>query len=225
VYDIASSGALELLAVSLDTEDVSTGDTVRGLTRRALAGLNAALEGRVGTSTRIGVYVVLTRRNIDRIGKLFDFLDNLGVDYVNVQPVYLPVGHSQREALGISVAERHRVAEVMEELSSHSFDCTVPSIRSMAVERLGLPPAPVNYCFAAAGDYAYISSTGVTFGCPAKPQGVEIGRVFHNRAELAAILEGRRSRSGACDWQCGDCLGMYEMASRRDVVPRHPHVI
>lgn len=218
---LASCGALELLAVSLDTNDINLGDSVRDLTSRALTGLSAALDARCGSDTRIGVYVVLTNKNIMTISDLFTYLEDAGVDYVNVQPVYLPVGHSRRDELGIADSERGRVAEVMDDLASRRFDCTVGNVRSMAVATLGAMPAPVEYCFAAAGDYAYISPTGLLLGCPSKPSGSEIGRIFADRRDLAEILRSRRSRSGRCQWQGGDCLGMYEMASRDGVVTRN----
>lgn len=210
--DLAASGDLDVIAISLDSADQQIGDSVRGLTKRALKGLQAALDGGRHSITRVGVYVVLTQRNIAQARDLFNVLEAEGVDYVNVQPVYLPIGHSRRADLGLDASYADQVADVLQDLASRRFDCTSPLVRRMAVEGLGLPPTPVEYCFAAAGDYAYVSPEGVVLGCPSKPSGLEIGRIFRDRHELAAILQGREARHPACSYQSGDCLGMYEMA-------------
>jgi hypothetical protein len=216
LQSLAATGLLETIAVSLDTVELVLGNQIRELTDRAFEGLQAALRGASHSATAVSAYVVLTKMNLNVVGQLFDFLEAIGIDYVNVQPVYLPIGHSERARLGLTSEDQSAVSDVMNDLASRSFDCTSGPVRLMALETLGQPPSHVSYCFAAAGDYAYISPQGLLLGCPSKPSGTEIGRRIQNGGHLGRLLRARLERDDRheCPWQSGDCLGMYEMASR-----------
>jgi len=211
---LSMDGLTSLLAVSLDSHlpeinernrerSERVRETVQLLSSRKDAGL---------LTCQLGVYVVVTRSNLPHLPAYASWLADTGVDYVNVQPVYLPAGHPSAEE-SILKTDAGAVAAFYSDLERRGLKTSSPTMQQIALASLEGVRGVATECFADRGDYFYISPSGVVTGCPVKSATViglgstRGGRWVDGARRLA------RQGAHACNHLCGDCLGMYEMAS------------
>jgi MoaA/NifB/PqqE/SkfB family radical SAM enzyme len=208
---VAQDGLVDLLAISLDTCDPTLGNVVRDRSERALQSLDMLADWkRSGTlSCRLGVYVVVSQNNLQVLGEFAQWLISRDVDYVNVQPVFLPSGHPEA-ALSLGVADTPLVDQFFEQLETADIRTSSMSMRRLSNMSAGGRFGVASNCFADRGDYFYVSPSGVVHGCPVK-SGTSIALGSLHRQKLGEIIRSRDS--GDCGSLCGDCLGMYEMAT------------
>ena len=221
---IAKDGLVDLLAVSLDTNDASLGDISRERTARVVETLQLLCSWKTeGTLTcRLGVYVVASKVTVKRLEAFARWLESIGVDYVNVQPVFLPPGHPEH-ALSLSSSDAPLMAAFYDALG-RGGNITVSSadMRWLAESSLENGRGVARDCFADRGDYFYVTPSGLVYGCPVKA-GRQLALGDLKRSSFVEACRKVRPER-ACGEVCGDCLGMYEMASggnaRRMVRPK-----
>lgn len=202
---------IERLCFSIDSFDVDVGDAVRGGTRALVAMMDYA-SSLPGRAVPIGAYVVLTRASIADFDRTVARLAGLGVDYVNLQPVFVPDGHVASD-LVLSPADHASVMECYDILVERGILTSHPEMQRLASASLGGLRGVAVDCFADLGDYVYVTPSGVVYGCPSKPSDARISKGSLGSRPLSKILARRPSSSAvACPHLCADCLGMYEMA-------------
>jgi MoaA/NifB/PqqE/SkfB family radical SAM enzyme len=207
-------GLTSLLAVSLDSHlpEVNERNRERSERVRDTVQMLASRKEQGLLTCQLGIYVVVTRSNLAQLPAYAAWLADTGVDYVNVQPVYLPADHPSAEE-SILRADSHAVAAFYSDLAQRGLKTSSSTMQQIALASLEGVRGVATECFADRGDYFYISPSGVVTGCPVKSGAViglgsaRGGRWVHGARRLAQ--QGAHS----CDHLCGDCLGMYEMAS------------
>ena len=111
VAAILASG-VEAVSVSLDSADANHNDTYRPSRgtgqgfAEVVAGIEALLHAR-GTrqNPQVGIYSVITRRNIDAVVTVAGLAAQLGCDYFVPQPISLATDHSLYQELSLTVAD------------------------------------------------------------------------------------------------------------------------
>lgn len=211
---LISENLVDLLAVSLDTFQPRLGDLSRERTERVIGTLRDLVDrrSREGSSCKIGVYVVASRPVVVGFPAFAEWLIDLGVDYVNVQPVFLPSGHD-RSDLVLGEKDRDVVQSFYDRLAESGLTTSSEDMQWLALATLDGAKGVASDCFADRGDYYYISYDGLVYGCPVKGgPGRSIAKGSLHNSEFANIAQPRSTVS-ECRHLCGDCLGMYEMAT------------
>lgn len=218
-----SKGYLHTLAFSLDSIRPEYGNYVREKTESVISNVMriADLKKKENIATRLGMYVVLTKKNLHLVEELFDWAINIGVEYINMQTVYLPPTHKFFNELSFSSSDHDDVMEKLSVLRKKRV-----SINTSSNALLGLTDFMFTHqktsaksCFANRGDYLYIDGLGNVYGCPSKPP--TVNKILGNIKEaslldmykLIDIMDQRK-----CPFVSLDCLGMYEMAYQSDYI-------
>ncbi len=202
---------IETLAFSFDTLDERVGNTQREKSRAARRTIERVAANRSSSSPMLGIYVVLTSISIAGFPQLVDWLAEIGVDYVNVQPCYLPTGHAAADSLGLGAPDAAAVAEAYALVSDRVPKASTTGMGELATIAVGGGGVARN-CFADLGDYAYIAPSGTVLGCPSKPTEVALARGSVARRGFDEIMTAARVTETLCNCLTTDCLGMYEMA-------------
>jgi len=216
-----SKGYLHTLAFSLDSIRPEYGNYVREKTESVISNVEhiADLKKKENIATRLGMYVVLTKKNLHLVEELFDWAINIGVEYINMQTVYLPPTHKFFNELSFSGSDYD---EIMEKFSSLKKKRASISTSSNALLRLTdfmftHQNTSAKSCFANRGDYLYIDGFGNVYGCPSKPPAANkiLGNIKEesllNLYKSIDLMDQRK-----CPFVSLDCLGMYEMAYQSD---------
>jgi MoaA/NifB/PqqE/SkfB family radical SAM enzyme len=209
---ISCDGLVDMLAISLDSHRSDVNEVGRQRTAEARRSLEILADRkRSGTlSCKLGVYIVLSRDSLATFDSYVEWLCALDVDYVNMQPVYLPPDHGVA-AMSLDALDISQVERAYQELEAR-LPTSSESMRWLALRTLGGVTGHAANCFADRGDYFYINPNGLVYGCPVKADATAIAVGNLHTHDLSQIA-GRRSATTACSKLCGDCLGMYEMAS------------
>jgi MoaA/NifB/PqqE/SkfB family radical SAM enzyme len=216
-----SKGYLHTLAFSLDSIRPEYGNYVRDKTEAVISNVKriAELKKKENVTTRLGMYVVLTKKNLNLVEELFDWAIDLGIEYINMQPVYLPPTHKLFNELCFSDSDHN---DVMEKLSSLKKKRALINTSSNALLTLTdfmftHQKTSAGSCFANRGDYLYIDGFGNVYGCPSKPPSANkiLGNIKDDSLltlyRSIDLLDQRK-----CPFVSLDCLGMYEMAYQSD---------
>ncbi len=205
------SGALHRLMVSIDTMDPSYGNLYREKHSLVLRNLERIVEQRHkdNWSTEIGIYCVVSRKNLQDSIELARWASDQGVDYFSVQPVHLPKDHRLKKELSLRADDLPDIKALFEELEPlrASMRLSHPSYLSLW-EPLILNPGRIDRCFAGS-ELLMINSRGEITSCPA----VELIRVEGRRF---GHLEGDQIRDQFPSpvQDCGlisfDCICMFE---------------
>jgi len=214
-----SRGWLKNLSFSLDALDPSYNDYVRSRTEQVTANIEAIanLKARYNLDTELGLYVVLSRLNIELVPQLLRWAQSIGIGYISVQAVYLPKHHPKFAELKLTEQEHSAAMSLLDELRGMrgSVRTSSNALISLTDQLLVGKDLAVRGCFCGR-DLLFIGSSGDVYGCPAKPRSVN--EPFGNIRERSMnhILEDASrliSTSGqkTCSFLTLDCLGMYEL--------------
>lgn len=216
-----SKGYLNTLAFSLDSIRPEYGNYVRDKTETVISNIKyiAEVKKRENVATKLGMYVVLTKKNLHLVEELFDWAIDIGVEYINMQTVYLPPAHKLSAELGFSDSDYDNV---MEKLSLLKKKRSLISTSSDALMKLTdfmftHQKTSAKFCFANRGDYLYIDGFGNVYGCPSKPPSANkiLGNIKDDSLlTLYQTIELMDQQK--CPFVSLDCLGMYEMAYQSD---------
>lgn len=213
-------GWLRNLSFSLDALDPSYNDCVRSRTEQVIANIEtiANLKARYDLAPELGLYVVLTRLNIDLVPELLSWAQSIGIGYVNVQAVYLPKHHPKHAELNLTEQERQAAMSLLGQLRgmrdsirTSSYVLTCLTAHLLSGENLA-----VKNCFCGR-DFLFIDASGNVCGCPSRPPSVRqiYGNIRehplkHVLRDASALIHTREEE--ICSFLTLDCLGMYEMA-------------
>ncbi|WP_346898991.1 radical SAM protein [uncultured Roseibium sp.] len=220
--NIIKNNLVDLLAISIDAKDAETINLQRERGESVIKNTTRIVHFRneYRSKVKLGAYCVATKLNLGKIPDLVDYLIELGFDYLNVQPMYLPVGHF----FGKNNIERIHLAQVeayIDHMRKNADKIQVSTEANFSLTKFGLnvdqSKLTAKNCFARDGRYLYIGPTGNVHGCPAIPpkHNKLIGNIVQGRlSEFYSTMD--RSGGGRCEFLSLDCLGMYEMVYQND---------
>jgi len=214
---------VDAVSVSLDSSDASYNDAWR-VDRRGVGwagvvdGLSTLLKLRQGQHRpRIGVYMVVTRQNIDHLLPTASFVAELGCDYLVYQPVSLPDDHPLRDVLSLRRRHRHALLRALREVEEAGLPLRLPDpiYRERVVRSIDPREGRfVKACFGGR-DLYFIQPDGSVWDCPSAEK---IANTAHRDlasivgAESATLFDSaRRSRCTDCDLFSEDCVNMWQL--------------
>ena len=172
-----------------------------------------------GTSAvpKIGVYAVITRRNIPAIVQVAELAAQLGADYFVPQPVSLPAGHRLHDELSLRAGDRAAVAAALAALYRRGLPLGLPATdypdrftATISTEDL----LSVKGCFGGHTLY-FIEPDGSVWDCPssykisATPSGKRRNILGHRATELFGIA--RSTCPSDCTLASRDCVNMWPL--------------
>jgi MoaA/NifB/PqqE/SkfB family radical SAM enzyme len=211
------------VSVSLDSADPIHNDQYRPSRNGrhgwadVVAGIRALLAARAGRhAPKIGLYTVITRRNLTAVGEVARLADDLGVDYYVPQPISLAPDHRLHSELALRDGDVPALAAALDGLYEARIAIGLPE-RSYAHSVLstiavGTQTAPD--CFG--GDrLAFIEPDGTVWPCPSRYKIAATGPAQrrtirgHHAAEL--FSPQRHSCAEDCALMSTDCVNMWPL--------------
>lgn len=212
-------GWLKNLSFSLDALNPKYNDYVRFRTEQVVANIEtiANLKARNNVDTELGLYVVLTRLNIELVPELLCWAESIGIGYITVQAVHLPPQHPSLAELGLTEQEHPAVMSLLEQLRGmRSRIRTSSDVLISVTDNLLIDKNLAIKCCFAGRDLIFIDSAGNVYGCPSKPRSVNppLGNI--RESSLRTIVDNAREsicagQKTTCTFPTLDCLGMYEL--------------
>ena len=119
--------------MSLDSPDPAENDHYRPARNgrdghaHVIAGIRSLLAARQARSRpRVGIYMVVTRRNIDAVPAMGRLAADLGVDYFVPQPVSLSLDHDLHDELALGRRHAPEVASALDDLYGAGLSVSLP---------------------------------------------------------------------------------------------------
>jgi len=223
---------VDAVSVSLDSPDAAYNDQYRPARNRqhghadVVAGARMLLDARADrTRPRVGLYMVVTRRNIGVVTEMGRLAADLGMDYFVPQPISLAPGHPLQAELGLS---RDHVAAVTAELArlyNARLDIGLPDrsyAASFAATLRSELPGFVASCFGGHTLF-FIEPDGSVWECPSYLKIAATPPSLHRtiRGGDARRLFGPAHRD--CPADCAlfsrDCVNMWPLTGFDDFLP------
>lgn len=215
---------VEAVSVSLDSSDPAANDRYRP-SRNAthgwaevVSGIRQLLAARGDQqSPRVGLYAVITRRDIASIRGVAEFGADLGVDYYVPQPLSLADDHPLFEELGLREQDAAALTTALDSLYQAGLPIDLPA-RSYAgqfVETIATAgPRHVPGCFGGHNLF-FIEPDGSVWDCPARDKIATTPTVRQRniRDHHAAQLFGTNRGTCLADCTLGsrDCVNMWPL--------------
>jgi MoaA/NifB/PqqE/SkfB family radical SAM enzyme len=212
---------VDAVSVSLDSADAGHNDTYRPVHgsdagfEYVLKGIRALLRARSSQSRpRVGIYSVITRRNIDAILTVADLAADLGCDYFVPQPISLAADHPLYAELSLPAAAGPRLRSAFDQLyADPPVALPAPSypdkfVRVAGAAHTGL----VRGCFGGRALF-FIEPDGSVWDCPSTlriastPPAAYRTIVGHTAAEVFAV----QAVANNCPLFSVDCVNMWPL--------------
>lgn len=199
---------VDAVSVSLDSYDKKYNDYYR-LTNVAngwsqvVRGIEELIDHRNGSVPKIGVYSVITKKNIRHIHDTYIFLNRHKVDYFVVQPIYLPKDHILYNELSLNDSYLSELNSQINMLKNNRLECSIPNdqyITLMQASIMRLKPQ-ISGCFAGK-DLFFLIPNGTFFGCPNEK------KIHHS---FLNAIENIDQSNDICNFFCEDCVNMWQL--------------
>jgi len=225
IADQLVAAGVSAVSVSLDSASPSHNDTYRPARNQkdgwdsVLSGISTLLRARGSRrSPRVGLYSVITRRNIDAIYEVAVLAGELGVDYFVPQPIALDRDHALHSELVLRPEDAEAVRGVFDQLygtDPHPVRVPAPGYSDMVLSTVvAQAPQTVTGCFGG-HTLAFIEPDGSVWDCPS---GARIAATpEHRRRSIrgATAAEVFPPRRFGCGSDCGlfseDCVNMWPL--------------
>jgi hypothetical protein len=215
---------VDAVSVSLDSPDPAYNDQCRPARNHqhghadVIAGARRPLATRAGqTRPRVGLYMVVTRRNIQQVTAMGQLAADLGMDYFVPQPISLAPGHPLRSELGLVTEHATAVTKELTRLHDARLSIGLPDrsyAASFAATLRRESPGFVAGCFGGHTLF-FIEPDGSVWDCPSylKIAATPPSRHRKIRGGDARRLFGPAYQDCAAD--CGlfsrDCVNMWPL--------------
>lgn len=223
---------IEALSVSLDSYDANYNDywrrdpTGRGW-QEIVRGIKTFIKKRneIGSHTKVGIYAVITRLNIDHILETALFAGDLGMDYFIIQPVSLAKEHKLHDELSLDGRHYGAFSKTIDLLMKSGVKTRLPNdlylkliLHTIADRKTSLR---VRGCFGGR-DLFFIEPDGSVWDCPSMYKIAETrpDRFFSIKGRIAADIfsSARFLRDTDCACFSEDCVNMWQLMAFDEII-------
>jgi sulfatase maturation enzyme AslB (radical SAM superfamily) len=195
----------------------SYNDWVRGSTSIVMGNIEkiAGMKRHYQIPTELGLYAVVTKRNIGYLDELLDWGLATGLDYISLQLVYLPKHHPYYDDLAVTTEYKDRLMPVFEHLKSLGKQIRAPgnTLFEMSFQFLLGSKLSARNCFCERGFcYLFLDGVGNAKRCSSKTGGPThfLGNICDTR--LIDMVPEDCQTDIICSEFSPDCIGVWEMA-------------
>ncbi|MDQ7904693.1 radical SAM protein [Phytohabitans sp. ZYX-F-186] len=217
---------VDAVSVSLDSPDPGYNDTWRparnGIHGHSdvLAGVRGLLARRGARRTpRVGLYMVITRLNIDAVTQVAALAADLGCDYFVPQPIALDPDHPLHGQLSLTPADAPALGRALADLNTHRpVALPAPTYRDRVIDAITRKqPGTVHGCFGGT-DLFFIEPDGSVWDCPStlKIAATRPDRHRTIRDAHASDLFGPARPCQDCHLFSRDCVNMWPLSGFGD---------
>ncbi len=213
---------IDAISISLDSHDQLYNDTWRpDRSGQGWAGVVRGIQTMVRlrnqrqAHTKIGIYSVLTQKNLAHALPTGKFVADLGVDYYVIQPVSLAKDHQLYHELSLDARHHDAFMQAVADLQQAGLSLYLPHPRylSRVQQTLSREPFPIiNHCFGGK-DLYFIEPDGSVWDCPSmlKIEATPPEEQYSIQRQSAAQLFSptRRGRDTTCSLFSQDCVNMW----------------
>jgi len=212
---------VDAVSVSLDSVGAGHNDTYRPSRGTGLgfadvvAGIQALLRARgTRSNPRVGIYSVITRRNIDAIVAVAGLAAQLGCDYFVPQPISLPADHPLHAELSLTAAYAAQLRAVLGRLYADPPvalpAASYPDQFLTAISVAG--PGLVRGCFAGR-DLFFVEPDGSVWDCPSTLRIAATAPVAYRTiaGHAASDVFAAPADSNNCPLFSVDCVNMWPL--------------
>ncbi|ROO51620.1 MoaA/NifB/PqqE/SkfB family radical SAM enzyme [Micromonospora sp. Llam0] len=212
---------VDAVSVSLDSADASYNDHWRPARNGQHGhvdvshGIRALLGARgTGSTPRVGIYTVITRRNLDAVTEMAVLAARLGCDYFVPQPIALQRGHPLHQTLSLTPADAPALERVLDRLyAEQPLPLPAPTYPGQVVATVAAAvPGMVRNCFGGTNLF-FIEPDGSVWDCPSS---LKIAASAHRprrdiRGNSAKALFGPATTCADCALFSVDCVNMWPL--------------
>jgi MoaA/NifB/PqqE/SkfB family radical SAM enzyme len=220
VEQIIATG-VDAVSVSLDSPDGGYNDTWRPARNQVqghadvLTGIRALLTARGPRRTpRVGIYAVITRRNIDAVTGVAALAGDLGCDYFVPQPIALDTDHPLHEHLSLTPSDAVPLRRALSDLyATAGTALPAPTYPSQFIDSITADqPGTVQGCFGGT-DLFFVEPDGSVWDCPStlKLAATPPQQRRTIRGATAADLFGKPGPCADCHLFSRDCVNMWPL--------------
>lgn len=215
---------IDAISISLDSHDALYNDTWRpdrsgqgwaGVVRGIQTMVQARNERR--SRTKIGIYSVVTQKNLTHALPTGQFIARLGVDYFVIQPVSLASDHQLFYELSLDARHHDAFTQAIADLQQAGLRLHLPHphyVRRVQQTLSREPPPIVTRCFGGR-DLFFIEPDGSVWDCPSM---LKIGATppeehcsIQRQPAAQLFSPTRRSRNTGCSLFTQDCVNMWQL--------------
>jgi MoaA/NifB/PqqE/SkfB family radical SAM enzyme len=212
---------VDALSISIDSINEKYNDYWRpakngkGL-NSILVGLNTLLAMKIKNNSKlkIGIYSVITKKNISHIEETFQYFEQL-VDYFVIQPITLVKDDILYPKLALGKEEINSLERIFKNLKR--YDVIIPKEEYF---KLWIKILKNDFCkeeFCSAGDkFFFIQPSGIVLDCPSNTKQKCIS--IKNNDVVNFILKSNINMSKKCKNISIDCLNMWQLMSFNDIL-------
>lgn len=215
---------IDAISISLDSHDSLYNDTWRPDRsgqgwRGVVRGIQTMVRLRNERSarTKIGIYSVLTQKNLDHALPTGHFVAQLGVDYFVIQPVSLTKDHQLYHELSLDARHYDAFMQAITDLQQAGLNLYLPHPRyvSRVQQTLSREPLPIiKHCFGGR-DLFFIEPDGSMWDCPSSDKIQQTlpdqHRSIKNTSAADLFSRERRCRNTDCALFSVDCVNMWQL--------------
>lgn len=210
IEDMLKDGLFSGLAFSIDSLDEEYNKYIRGHHQVVFDNLNKVLsiKKKYSLDVEIGLYMVLTKKNQEMIIPLLDWAEEIGIDYVSIQIVYLPQNHPYYHEL--TVDDSRWIAMIYHQMEERSFarvsNIVLSSLTDILLEN---SEVYVDSCFACK-DKSFLFIDGEGNVSPCVTDRIPLGNI--TTSSINNCLNNINLEDNhICKNISANCLGVWEM--------------
>lgn len=228
--------SIAAISVSLDSHDELYNDTWRP--DRSGQGWKGVVQGiqtmvrlrnERQSHTKIGIYSVLTQKNLAHALPTGKFVADLGVDYYVIQPVSLAKDHPLHHELSLDAHHHDAFMQAITDLQQAGLNLYLPHPRyvSRVQQTLSREPLPIiQQCFGGR-DLFFIQPDGSVWDCPSsykiQQTSPDQHRSIKNTSATDLFSRERRCRNTDCTLFSVDCVNMWQLMSFDSILQGDSH--
>jgi MoaA/NifB/PqqE/SkfB family radical SAM enzyme len=211
------------VSVSLDSADPAYNDRYRPSRNGrhgwadVVAGIRTLLAARAGhAAPKVGLYTVITRRNLTTLGEVAYLAADLGADYYVPQPISLSADHRLHAELALRHADVPALASALDRLYKAGLTIGLPdsSYIQQFLSAITFSRQTAPGCFGG-HHLAFIEPDGSVWPCPSSHKIAAISpaqrRTIRGRDAAELFSPQRRTCPDDCALMSADCVNMWPL--------------
>lgn len=168
---------------------------------------------------KIGVYTVVTKKNIKDLEKTYEFVVGLGLDYYIFQPIYLQKNHKLFNELALDKSNVEELNYIIEKLYSKRLKTKLPNTEyiELVLKSIQEEKKEIMNCFAGENLF-FITPDGNIHVCPSSNSIIQEKEKITIRDNLRKIFVENNYKVHKCNKFSEDCVNMWQLMAFDEIL-------
>lgn len=213
---------LDAISISLDSYNKKYNNTYRGYPtndgfEKVINGIKIIKEK---SKIKVGVYSVLTKKNLEDLEKTYKFVSNLYCDYFIYQPVFLNENSKLYKELVIDKKDINKFKIIIEKLYNIKSNTLLPNkeYSNKIIQSILRKEKCIKECFAGR-DLFFITPDGSIHACPSsKKIPYEKEKIKIDELNLEKVFLEKKLAVSECYDFSEDCVNMWQLMAFNEIL-------